>query len=101
MYDVDEASDGREALALALAGSYDVLVTETRLPGIDGFSLCELVKRDSLTQSTPVVFVTGPQNADGIERARRAGADGILVKPCLPEVLLLEVRRILQRSHEL
>src|SRR5262245_16835525 len=86
---------------MALSREYDAVVTETRVPGINGFALCELLKQDRATQFTSVVFVTGTERPEDVERARRAGADGILVKPCLPETLLLEFQRVLLRSKEL
>src|SRR5581483_11966846 len=56
---IAEASDGREALAKAIATSPDVIVTETRLPGINGYDLCALLRRDSVTRTIPIVVVTG------------------------------------------
>jgi len=99
--DLDEASDGREALAKALARPYDVVVTDTRLPGINGYELCQLLRRDVATKATPIIVVTAEAFATNIERARRAGADKVLVKPCLPDQLLMEMRRLVGRSREL
>ena len=56
---VDEAGDGREALAKAIALRPDVIVTERHLPGIDGVTLCDLLRRDLATSTIPIVFVTG------------------------------------------
>jgi CheY-like chemotaxis protein len=92
--DVDEASDGREALAKALARPYDVVITETRLAGINGYELCQLLRRDVATKATPIIVVTAEAFATNIERARKAGADQVLVKPCLPDQLLMEMRRL-------
>jgi len=99
--DLDEASDGREALAKALARQHDVVVTETRLPGINGYELCQLLRRDMATKATPIIVVTAEAFASNLERARRAGADKVLVKPCLPDQLLMEMRRLVGRSREL
>src|SRR4029453_3768859 len=99
--DVDEASDGREALAKALSRPHDVVVTDTRLPGINGYELCQLLRRDVATKATPIIVVTAEPFATNIERARKAGADEVLVKPCLPNQLLLEMRGLVGRSHEL
>jgi two-component system cell cycle response regulator DivK len=99
--DVDEASDGREALAKALARPYDVVITDTRLPGINGYELCQLLRRDVATTATPIIVVTAEAFATNIERARKAGADQVLVKPCLPDQLLMEMRRLVGRSKEL
>jgi DNA-binding response OmpR family regulator len=99
--DVEEAWDGRDALAKAISHPHDVIVTETRLPGIDGLSLCDLLKHDAALQRTSILFVTGSDCAADLDHARRVGADGILIKPCLPEVLLLEMQRVIRHSHEL
>jgi CheY-like chemotaxis protein len=99
--DIDEAEDGREALAMAIAHHPDVIVTETRLPGINGFDLCRLLREDASTRGTPIVFVTGDAFAADVERAETAGADSVLVKPCLPERLASEIRRLLHDSRHL
>jgi CheY-like chemotaxis protein len=95
---VEEAADGREALAKAIARRHDVVVSAARLPGIDGYQLCELLRRDELTMATPVIMVTGDGMVADIERARSAGADATLVKPCLPETLFAEMRRLIDRA---
>src|SRR5438128_3379079 len=89
--DTDEAADGRDALAKAIARRPDVIVTETRLPGIDGFELCEILRRDTITRTIPIVVVTADGIPSSTERARTLGADAVLIKPCLPEVLLGEI----------
>lgn len=100
-WSVDEAADGREALAKAIAARPDIIVTESRLPGISGFDLCTILKRDSTTQAIPIVMVTGDAFAADLQRAQSAGADAVLVKPCLPETLIGEIGRLLARSKEL
>jgi CheY-like chemotaxis protein len=93
---VEEAADGREALAKAIARRHDIVVSATRLPGIDGYQLCQLLRRDSATSATRVIIVTADAMVADIERARAAGADSTLVKPCLPEKLLAEMQRLLE-----
>jgi CheY-like chemotaxis protein len=99
--DIDEAEDGREALAMAITHHPDVIITETRLPGINGFDLCRLLKEDESTRGIPVVFVTADAFATDVKRAETAGADSVLVKPCLPERLAGEIRRLLHDSPHL
>lgn len=93
--ETDEAQEGREALAKALSRHYDVVVTETRLPGLDGYQLCNLLRRDATTHALPIVVLTGEAYPGDLERAYRVGANVVLVKPCLPETLLLEIRHLL------
>jgi CheY-like chemotaxis protein len=98
---IEQADDGRDALAKALARCPDVIVTDTRLPGISGFDLCKLLREDRATRSTAIVVVTGDALERDIHRAQWAGADSVLVKPCLPETLLAEIARVLDLSVEL
>jgi CheY-like chemotaxis protein len=95
---IEQATDGREALAKALARHHDVIVTETRLPGIDGYQLCGLLRRDEVTTTTPIIVVTGEAYSSDVDRAYRAGATVVLTKPCLPDILWSQIRRLLDAS---
>jgi DNA-binding response OmpR family regulator len=95
---IEQAADGRDALARAIAQPPDLIVTETRLPGLDGYQLCALLRADVKTRTIPIVVVTGDGYDVDVERARHVGADVVLVKPCLPEVLLAEMRRLAART---
>src|SRR5690242_14771118 len=57
-WEVSEASDGRDALTQALAEPPTFIITELRLPLIDGFALCEILRRDPATHSVPILVVT-------------------------------------------
>ena len=99
-YEIDEAEDGREALAKALTRHPDVIVTETRLPGMNGFEFCRLLRDDTATRDIAILFVTGDAFDSDATRAQRVGADAVLVKPCLPEHLAKEIRRVLLLSTQ-
>jgi CheY-like chemotaxis protein len=100
-YDVDETDDGRDALAKALSRCPDIVVSDTRLPGITGVELCRLLRSDIATQTLPIVLVTADASPASVRQAEIAGADAVLVKPCLPETLLSEVARLLAHSAQL
>ena len=100
-YDVEQAEDGREALAKAISSRPQIIVTETHLAGIDGFRLCELLRADSSTRATPIIVVTADAYPADLVRAQRSGADVVLIKPCLPERLMEEIRRCLESSSAL
>jgi CheY-like chemotaxis protein len=85
---IEFAADGRQALAMAIGHQPRFVVTEAHLAFIDGYTLCSLLRADPLTADVPIVVVTGDSDADGPERARAAGADSVLVKPCEPDALL-------------
>jgi CheY-like chemotaxis protein len=93
-YSVEHATNGREALTLAIQHPPDIIVTETRLRHVDGFCVCELLRANRDTRTVPIVVLTADARPESLERARRAGADVVLTKPCLPEVLLTEMDRL-------
>ena len=99
--DVEEAEDGREALAKARSRHPQIIITETHLLAIDGFELCELLRSDDSTRAIPIIVVTADVHPADIARAERAGADVVLAKPCLPDCLLAEVRHCLETSAQL
>jgi CheY-like chemotaxis protein len=86
-YIVEHAQEGRFALARGLASPPDILVTEARVPGIDGIALCALLRADPVTATVPVVVMTTDARPALHEAAYRAGATRVLVKPCLPDQL--------------
>jgi len=95
---VEEAQDGRQALAMALARPPDVVITGKRLPGMSGLDLCRVLRQDPAACGVPIVFLTGDVAADDTRRALRAGATIVLGKPCLPDVLVSEIQRLLDGS---
>jgi CheY-like chemotaxis protein len=95
-WEIEEAVDGRAALAKALARPPGVVITETRLPGISGVDLCTILRTDAALALTPIVVVTGV--AVDAERARKAGADRVLIKPCLPNQLAETITDMLASS---
>ena len=82
-----EAEDGAAGLAAALERHPDVVITETRLRRLDGYSLCERLKADPHTSSSLRLVVTGSALPSDIVHARQSGADRLLTKPCAPEDL--------------
>src|SRR5690349_2637520 len=93
-YVVEHAMTGPEALAKALAETPDVVIIETQLPIIDGFALCALLRDDPKTRRVPIVMIAPDDRPNELERARRAGATAVLVKPCPPDALFTELARI-------
>lgn len=92
-----EASTGEEAIAAAERLLPDVLLTDLILPDIDGFAVARRVKQQEKTSATQVILLTGFSLADLQRHAAEAGIVRALLKPCLPDVMLREVRRALKR----
>jgi DNA-binding response OmpR family regulator len=98
-YDVHLAADGHGAIATALARLPSLVITDTWLPQLDGFALCSHLRQHPSTAGVPVVVLTSDAWSATIERAYRAGADVVLVKPVLPAELLEHARRVLRPAR--
>ncbi len=98
MLTVEECGDGAEALALVEQERFDVVVTDVRLPGLDGLALCEALDRSARHDTTAVLIVTGEPSAH--ERAEafvRAGARrALLTKPFNAARLVEALGRLLE-----
>ena len=92
---VAEARNGNEAVAQAFALTPDLILMDLSLPGMDGWEATRLLKADERTKHIPVVALTGHALAGASEGARKAGCDSFVTKPCLPDDLVVEVRRML------
>lgn len=93
------ASNGLVAIERAAELRPDVVVTDLRLGGLDGFEVCSRLKADPRTADIPVIALTGLTHADLGDRADRVGFDSVLIKPCLPADLAIEIRRVLALSR--
>ena len=95
-YVTDYAADGITAFSLLLSETYDVIVLDIMLPGMDGFSLCQKL-RDKKGNGTPVIMLTA--RGEEIDRVLglEVGADDYLVKPFSFRELLARIQAILRR----
>lgn len=84
---VDEASNGFEALELALQTAYDLFVVDVNMPQMDGYALVSALRGADVGTSAPVVTISTEASEDDAAAAHRAGANHYLVKPVNPEVL--------------
>lgn len=92
---VAEAKTGNEAIDKAFELRPDLILMDLSLPGMDGWEATRLLKQDERTRHIPVVALTGHALAGASEGARKAGCDSFVTKPCLPDDLVTEVRRML------
>jgi two-component system phosphate regulon response regulator PhoB len=96
---VAEASAAEEAITKAVSLRPSIITTGIGLrEGADGCALCARLKREEATREIPVVVVTAWVFGGHVERARQAGCDAVLLKPCSPTVLASELNRLLSRA---
>lgn len=94
-FDVDQATNGEEALARIHENQPDVVIMDLSMRGIDGWEATRIIKSNPRTKKIVVIVVTGHATAEDTQRARAAGADDVCTKPCLPEILLAKVQALL------
>ena len=92
---IEQAHNGLQALEKAIEASPDLILTDIAVPGIDGIELCRRLRADARRHSIPVLAVTGYGDRSYPDRVIGAGANQVLIKPCSPDVLVSEVRRLL------
>ncbi len=92
---VAQARNGVEALEQAFALLPDLILMDLSLPTMDGWEATRRLKADARTQAIPVVALTGHALAGFSDGAKKAGCDAFITKPCLPDALVAEVRKML------
>jgi two-component system NtrC family response regulator len=96
-HDVTPAFDGREGLALFSPDKFDLVVTDLKMPVIDGMEVLETVRRAS--PATPVLVITAFGNLDTAVAAMKRGAADFIGKPFHRDQLLLAVEKALERKR--
>ena len=86
------AQGGQRALKLALEEKPDMVITDWRMPELDGIGLCKILRRTSLTEHTYIIMLSGCETDDELVQAFNAGADDYVTKPFSPKVLEARIR---------
>jgi two-component system, cell cycle response regulator DivK len=99
-YRVAVASDGNEALAIALCVIPDLILLDLEMPGLDGWEVARLLKSYRLTSQVPVVALSGHHDTATVTRAVSAGCIRFVPKPCASDDLESIIRLTLQESGQ-
>jgi CheY-like chemotaxis protein len=92
------AANGPAALSQASDLRPAVMVLDLGMPGMDGWEVARRIRADPVTAGIPIIALTGHVMGDSRRRAREAGVNEYLTKPCLPQDLADAVRRHLPRK---
>ena len=98
-FQVAEAGNGIEAIEKTLELLPDIVLMDLALPRMDGWEATRRLKNDERTRHIPIVALTGHALAGHAEGAREAGCDAFVTKPCLPDALVAEIRRLLDHHR--
>ena len=96
-YEVEQALDGVEALDKFRRGRFELVLLDLLLPKIDGFGVCELIRRES---GVPILMLTAVDGESEALRGYGAGVDDYITKPFSMPVLLQKIRAVLRRSGQ-
>ena len=94
-YRCDGCADGSEAVRRILEGSYDLILLDVMLPGMDGFEILTKIKN----KGTPVIFLTALQDVGDKVKGLRLGAEDYIVKPFEAVELLARIEVVLRRTN--
>ena len=95
-YEVDEAGSGESALRLLDRGSYDVVLLDLMLPGMDGFAVCRTVRARG---DLPIIMITARSGSEDVIAGLEAGADDYVTKPVVASELAARIRALLRRAR--
>ena len=97
-YEVALATDGRQGVEMAQAGTYDLILMDMSLPEVDGWEATRQIRAAPGTKSVPIIALTAHAMAGDREKAIQAGADDYDTKPIELERLLGKIQTLLNRN---
>jgi two-component system, cell cycle response regulator DivK len=98
-FTVETACDGHEAIVKARRHNPDLILMDLSLPGLDGWEATRRLRADPATEHLTIVALSAHALAADWERARVAGCDGFIAKPCLPQDLVDEMAGYLKTAR--
>jgi CheY-like chemotaxis protein len=97
-FEVTEAADGQLGLEQATLQPPDLVLSDLRMPGLDGFALAEMLRRDEATRAVPIVFLSGESGVVERMRAYALGVAGFVTKPFDPVALVALLSGVIDRT---
>ena len=94
---ISEADDGSTALPMLKEGSFDFVVTDWNMPGMQGIDLLKAIRADSNLSHIPVLLITAEAKKEQIVMAAQAGVNGYIVKPFTAATLNAKIDKIFER----
>lgn len=96
-YEVDATADGVTGLEQALGGTFDLILLDVMLPGMNGFEICERIRAKD--RELPIIMLTAKTDDDDIIQGLSLGADDYVAKPFSVAQLVLRIQAVLRRSR--
>jgi len=97
-YDVSVALDGQSGLEMATGNTFQLIILDVMLPGMNGIAVCKQLRKQQNT--TPILMLTALGSTENVVTGLDSGADDYLVKPFKQAELLARIRSLLRRQQE-
>lgn len=95
-FKTDEAADGMEAVAMAKAQDYDLIIMDVMMPRLDGFSACKEIRK---TKDTPIIILSARDDEYDQQHGFDLGIDDYVTKPFSPPLLMARVKAVVSRRN--
>ncbi|MBP0974987.1 MAG: response regulator transcription factor [Oscillospiraceae bacterium] len=95
-FKADEAGDGMEAVAMAKAQDYDLIIMDVMMPRLDGFSACKEIRK---TKDTPIIILSARDDEYDQQHGFDLGIDDYVTKPFSPPLLMARVKAVVSRRN--
>jgi len=95
-FETDQASDGEIGLTMAQETTYDVVISDVKMPNKDGYELTLALRSIDDYKFTPILLLTTESATDKKDKGRAVGATGWIVKPFNPDTLIYSINKVLQ-----
>ncbi len=95
-YIIETAEDGPSALKALEKSSFDLILLDIMMPGMDGFEVCSRIKDDPTVKNTPVIFITAKTDFESVVKGYELGAVDYVTKPFNPAILRARVKNQLK-----
>jgi two-component system, chemotaxis family, chemotaxis protein CheY len=92
---VEEATDGAEALSKLRAGSFGLVISDWNMEPMTGLQLLQEVRADTRLRATPFIMITAESKAENVVAAKQAGVSNYIVKPFNAETLREKIEKVL------
>ena len=96
-YSVDSAATGPDGLGKAQSGTFDLILLDIMLPGMDGYEICNRIRAEDKHQ--PIIMLTAKSSDEEIVQGLKLGADDYVQKPFSIQQLVLRIEAVLRRSN--
>jgi two-component system phosphate regulon response regulator PhoB len=99
-FKVTRVATGEDAVRKLATESFNLVVLDLMLPGMDGLEVCRSIRKNPATESLPVIMVTAKGEESDVVSGLELGADDYIVKPFSPRVLVARIKALLRRKRK-